>query len=596
MKKSYLNFTILFISIISLISIYFGVYFLFGCNKGLDFTDETFYLIEANKASLHQSWFMPFGSFTNILWKLSIYRIDVFRANSIFFLFISGGTFSHVFIKKYLHSINTNKFIHIYLILIGGFTSLFFYKAYVRIPGYNYLSYISFLWGVMAIWKISDTSSLSKSNLLHFIIWNIILSTAILISLSSRPLTGIFLLFYLTITLILFNKKNIHYLIYFSISIILTIILLHSIRIFDFFYFKDRLLGLFNGPAYGSGSHSPTTNLMEIMRFPIKFFKDLFEFGITYYILYFILWVFYLFKFFNFIERITKVNEFLIFIFCTFILTYSIANPKIHYALSENRLTFFVITLIIASFLKFKVTLKNILNFKNIYSLIVPLAVTIIVYGTDTGSFNWISMFILPLVLFQIFLWFKLFPFRKFKQMLITYSIFILVFLWSTLYYGYNHPVRTANLNNCKISMNLAQPYGQIYVDSITYYQVKTFKHELKNSGWNLTNPIIDLSWWGLKSGIITNNIFSQTTMLTVFGGPTATDVAIYNIEKRNALGNFNIYKTWFIIPIDNKIWYRKEPLEVFRYIKSKYHLHLEKKFYLDGFLVLGPKTNYTPN
>ena len=138
------NFHILFV---------FGIFLyvlgilIFNADRGLDVTDESFYILNAMYPFDVFSVITHENYYTGLLFYLSGYNLAIFRVFGIIVLLLSSLWFAlelyKYIVEKYELNYNNNN--KLYFILIISLSSLVYYSYWLLTPSYNWLSLVAMI-------------------------------------------------------------------------------------------------------------------------------------------------------------------------------------------------------------------------------------------------------------------------------------------------------------------------------------------------------------------------------------------------------------------------------------------------------------------
>ena len=247
-------------------------------NKGLDLTDESLLLINANPGTAYSAWGFPWGWHTWVLFKIVNYNISDFRTGGSILLLVAGGILG-LQLGRYINSFSLIEKKRISMLLFmtsyGALGTLFFYAGFIRSPGYNWLNlfgiYIAASGYIELYLVLRNNRSLNFIENIRIGAW---ISLGLFITIPAKP-TTIFLTFLVgLLPLIKFPHKNwlkaigiipIWVLIYISVAIFLKIWPL------DFYnYFKIAL----NSPSLAE-NHSLLSAIIDVILVPKELINTL---------------------------------------------------------------------------------------------------------------------------------------------------------------------------------------------------------------------------------------------------------------------------------------------------------------------------------
>jgi hypothetical protein len=209
-----------------------GVFCLISINilqirKGLDLSDESFYIISADPADSYDSWGWPFGWITSVVYRISDFDIVQFRAAGILILITSAYYFSWNASQVMYSNVKKNHKLFtksIVLTTIGCASSLLVYTGFIRTPGYNWLNLASILFSLGTFIRITYNHERpnKKANLF-------LLSLGLFVSFHAKPTTPIFLLS--AFSIIWYKRSNRSELVAYLTQVFFSLIVLASISV-----------------------------------------------------------------------------------------------------------------------------------------------------------------------------------------------------------------------------------------------------------------------------------------------------------------------------------------------------------------------------
>jgi hypothetical protein len=209
-----------------------SVFYLISINilqirKGLDLSDESFYIISADPSDSYDSWGWPFGWITSVVYRISDFDIVQFRASGILILIITAYYFSWNASQVIFSNVKKNNKLFtesIILTTIGCTSSLLIYTGFIRTPGYNWLNLVSILFSLGIFMRI--TFNHVKPNLKANLF---LLSLGLFVSFHAKPTTPIFLLSVFSI--IWYKRSNRCELVGYLILVFFSLIFLASLSV-----------------------------------------------------------------------------------------------------------------------------------------------------------------------------------------------------------------------------------------------------------------------------------------------------------------------------------------------------------------------------
>lgn len=168
---------------------------------GFDLTDQSLYILEATRNSDYIGWGFGYGWFTSMVFFLSNYDIEQFRANFSYILFLLNFWLSFRILKILdTFQLTSSTFIRISIILTGSISFNLILLPINRTPGYNLINFISIIIGIIGFTYLLHLNN-SKFSLVFS---NILISISYLFGITSKPSTPLFLILSINIACLLF--------------------------------------------------------------------------------------------------------------------------------------------------------------------------------------------------------------------------------------------------------------------------------------------------------------------------------------------------------------------------------------------------------
>ena len=227
---SFLRFSNLHILIIFGVFVYILGMLIFNSNRGLDLTDESFYILNSIYPFDIFSVVTHENYYTGLLFYLSSYNLAIFRVFGIIVLLLSSLWFS-IELYKYIeerYQLDYDIYNKFYFILIISLSSLVYYSYWLLTPSYNWLSLVAMILILASIFRCINNIKIIRGKLFTLEYFYIGFSLSLLFMAKPTSLLGLFPAF---VFFILFNYKKIDLLkAFISVSIVFfTLILFHII-------------------------------------------------------------------------------------------------------------------------------------------------------------------------------------------------------------------------------------------------------------------------------------------------------------------------------------------------------------------------------
>jgi hypothetical protein len=132
--------------------------------RGLDFSDEGMYLLSASANEPLASFHNPFGTYTGLLFDLSLGQVWLFRTIGICLLAGSGSVLGFA-IYRYIDKSHKRSG-QALMIAVGSTIGIFYYATGLMTPSYNWLNLFALVLGAIACLMIADKTIASSYKLM----------------------------------------------------------------------------------------------------------------------------------------------------------------------------------------------------------------------------------------------------------------------------------------------------------------------------------------------------------------------------------------------------------------------------------------------
>lgn len=446
---------------IYLLTIFYIIQFILFINNseyGLDFTDESFYLLNTLYAE-NNKFFVLFGYFLKPIFQFANENISLFRIYGLLLLNIAVIVFTISF-KKYLLQEFKNININIYEFLFFNLNValLYYFQGCNITPSYNLINLISVLFFASGLfYSISN-------NRIQILISNFLILITGVICFLTKPTTavGLFLCFAIWFFAIIKNKKKyLHYLT--GLTIILTIV--------SYFLLDNEFL-------LNQIDRFRETNLIQEL-YPLtsltsstfRVLRLIFELVYNYYLIFILILIIANEKY-----QIINNELFKIIIVICFLLTSYVFNYQkfLYTEISDsvNYTWIFLYNLFVCILVIYFAKTKFLLSFDKLI-FFAPIFILILFYGGNNWKLHLLS--IIPIIYSNLDL------FKRYKiNYLLVITFFILSFSFA---FGTNNPY-TKIMIECSI-----------FISSLIYVLIKKLYNEKTVVGTLLTFIIIGISF-----------------------------------------------------------------------------------------------------
>ena len=202
---SFLRFSNLHILIIFGVFVYILGMLIFNSNRGLDLTDESFYILNSIYPFDIFSVVTHENYYTGLLFYLSSYNLAIFRVFGIIVLLLSSLWFS-IELYKYIeerYQLDYDIYNKFYFILIISLSSLVYYSYWLLTPSYNWLSLVAMILILASIFRCINNIKIIRGKLFTLEYFYIGFSLSLLFMAKPTSLLGLFPAF---VFFILFNS------------------------------------------------------------------------------------------------------------------------------------------------------------------------------------------------------------------------------------------------------------------------------------------------------------------------------------------------------------------------------------------------------
>ena len=201
--------------------------------KGLDFSDESHYLISADPAQMSDAWGWPYGWNLEKVFKYTNYSIPNFRIFRFVILILSTYIFAHYFLNL-LESIWEEifpKFTRIILLVIIICSSMFFYAGFLRTPSYNWLNLVGILFALSGVFGIQNLLYQQNFAVSIFLYPIIRICVGEFISLPAKPSTTAIIMIWILILTIIYRRLILGLYIFISQILLLATLIILAIKV-----------------------------------------------------------------------------------------------------------------------------------------------------------------------------------------------------------------------------------------------------------------------------------------------------------------------------------------------------------------------------
>ena len=532
-------------------------------SKGIDFSDESLYLISAKPSIKFDSYGWPFGWVTSVIYKLVGFEIETFRSVGLLILIASAYYFSWNMTLAIGFSSEESQQERAKLIAIttvGCLSSLTIYAGFIRTPGYNWLNLVSILLAVGTFLNITYFSDQNEKIKIQGKL--ISLGFILFLSFHAKPTTPIFLLIGFSIIWSThFQHKQIFK---FLISIFLGTFLASAIFLISGLWpldFPYRFLEIITNPYLTIRGTIPFA-LIQILALPFyAIFFVLTNMSAQFALLLFILCVFLI------ASRILRLNARtikytgLVFTSLMAIIFIGLELDKKGFYLSQKQIvdrSYLPLSFIFLSFsvmslnwevLKFRKSLDS--RFTQI-NLLLFLALVTFGFGSITvllGKFSGAVIFIL----FFLFNLIKNLNLGTFAEFCLTLWVIFVSFILLALVYviSLNNPYRQEPILQQNQVCTVGKETINVLLDVNTCQELKDVKDALIMNHFqehslllNMTDP------WRPGLNLLLGLKFPRGILLSIPDYENSGEVLKRNLEDLNRKNP--ILDNWYLLPTPN--------------------------------------------
>jgi len=167
--------------LVALVGLWHVLAMILAVDRGLDLTDEGYYLLAADPQSTGGAQGVPFGWHTAPLFLAAHYDIAAFRAHGAFLLVLSGAWFGYwasraawkgIMDEGTASPVERRAFVAVF-VLLAAVGTLIFYAGLVRTPSYNWLGLFGIYigaGGVLGLWGCSNDPDHRRARVVSFLL------------------------------------------------------------------------------------------------------------------------------------------------------------------------------------------------------------------------------------------------------------------------------------------------------------------------------------------------------------------------------------------------------------------------------------------
>ncbi len=533
-------------------------------DRGLDFTDEGLYLLEASANDKGTAWGFPFGWHTQPLYEIVGGNISQFRQLGALLLFIAGALFGYQAFAAHL-SLNKSQFelqkssTKIFLFLgafVGGVGSLLYYAGLVRTPSYNWVNLFGiYVFGIGFLSILSNKAlsgpRLAISKLLPSVV---VASFGLLYSSLGKPTTPIFLIAFsfCASLLILPIKRTIFIFALIGISSIGWLIFAFASGWWskDLYTILEGVLS--NKKPALDNLQTLSGALKNFMGFPKHFLENFFTAGNK--PLFLFLSGLLLAGLGFFCRRFTvacNLGALGLFALAALLIFQTFSPTPVYRWIFKEGTTACVLLMIGGlisaglSVFSNKIPIKSLKN-KYIIPLFIFVLPVIFGFGSGHGAYGQSSLAAGLLLVAVFIIWVAIFQKPRIQIALGT-TIALLTILMTavTLRDSWSSPYRMLPIqqNNTPV---LIRGKSVLYLDAEKATLMQQMKSSLEQAGWSAGQPLLGFAWrWASTIPYFLEASVPNCSMTTIFYQDRGFDLAKFNIENR--FGDFPAREAWIL-------------------------------------------------
>ena len=533
-------------------------------DRGLDFTDEGLYLLEASANDKEATLGIPFGWHTQPLYEIVGGNISEFRQLGAFLLFIAGALFGYQALAAHL-SLNKSQFelqknaTKIFLFLgafVGGVGSLLYYAGLVRTPSYNWVNFFGIYVFGIGFFSIISNKTLGgyRFAISKLLPSAVVASFGLFYSSLGKPTTPIFIIVFSVFAslLILPMKRTI-----FIFGLIGICSSGWLISAFASGWWSKDLYTILEGvlsskkPALDNLQTLPGA-LKNFLGFPKHFLENFFSFGNK--PLFLCLSGLFLAGLGTFYRRLfgaCNLGALGLFALAALLIFQTFSPTPAYRWIFKEGTTACVLLLIggiivtLCSFFCNKIPINSLKN-KYILPFYIGFLPAIFGLGSSHGAYGQSSLAAGLLLVSVLIIWIGIFQNPRIQIALgVTVAILTILMSAVTLRDSWSSPYRMLPIqqNNTPV---LIRGKSLLYLDAERASLLKQLKSSMEQAGWSAGQPLLGFAWrWSSTIPYLLEASVPNCTMLTIFYQDRGFDLGKFNIEHR--FGDFPAHEAWIL-------------------------------------------------
>lgn len=564
-----------------LVIVWSVVGFALAPEKGLDFTDESLYLLSADPPTRASFWGLPFGWHTSPLFAMVGYNISLFRTVGAFLLFVAAGCVGWVAAQMALiGSESRNQSPGRLFAVIGwlfaataGVGSLMFYAGMLRVPGYNWLNLLGILTAGAGILGIAKTcSDRSTPNLYKLLLWVIPVAFGAFLTIPAKPSSpiAILALMALSVALTAGLKQSLRATLVAATALASLVFIAIASGLWPRNFLHAFTTGIFSDAPPLLEQHSISGAVQSALTVPWTFLNQVGNLPYAWFILLFMSIA--LFAIRNFKQHTYKnLLSALLLLFASILCLYAngVSSSLIQGADRDRwntpmpvttglLLTTVCFVLALLHTGKNNVDMMSLIKatrYTIIYTLFLTAMPFVFSFGSGHGAYNqaFLASGLFPVAAGYALLSSRLTLKMKAASVAILFAYATLLSS-ATILDSRRNPQRCPDLAQNTVLTEVGPRGSRLYLAPDNAQRVNTLRQAFEEHAAGGPPSLVPIVWsWSTGITYAFRSALPDCLMLTIFGYPNSVALAKYNISHR--LGNVKRPKSWILIG-DARTWF----------------------------------------
>lgn len=558
---------------------WFIVKSLLASDRGIDFTDESYYLLEADPPTKWATLGLPFGWHTGLLYRVCGYDIAHFRTIGGVFLLCAAAYSGYYTAKLALQCSSEGKAakhsIHILIKLLVAAVSavgaLMFYADLLRVPGYNWLNLFGIYVSTGGVFSCATLlCNREKPELINYIIPITITALGVFLTIPAKPTTAIgimtigFIVFYCRSSL----RQAVGMIATLTILVMLLVVIAVILGVWPI-NFIEIFMRFVNSKAPSLiAEQSIAGAVISALKVPIDFFKHMSTVAYVSTVaaaLICVSTIIGIIRGEKLIERLSIIYLFVVALICLSEngVFDSLSGVAIHHFNRPHPVTAGLTIVLICSMLALAITITSNkcigligdnLKFLLLFSIIIPSLAFLFAFGSGHGAYNQaclasgnftVSSAAVLLVA----------PFTCRTKTIIVAILFAYALLLSAgvIIDGHRLPYRCPPIAQNTIQTEFGPNGSKLFLHPKMAERLNSLDQNFKIAG-GIPKALLPLVWtWSPGITYSLRSALPACNMLTIFGYQNSVDLALYNLSHR--MVSFEGSKAWILLG-DGMEWY----------------------------------------